>query len=861
MDPYSEESRFGAGPHGAADSSRLPVPRGRREPAVPASPPPGRAALPAPVARPPRPPLGAGEETAPRGAARHTEILAGHHLLTVGPATGSEVGPCPPGSRPVPEKRDAAERARAARAARPPVPAGNAGPDLPLLERDEVRDRLVRLLSRGHCVRLTGPSGVGRTSLLRAVAAACADVAPDGVVELSGHRRTPADLLYALFAAVFRAPGYRPDRQRLLELLRAVGAVVVVDDAEFGGAALEELAASAPECAFLVAANPGAPAAAPGSAFEEVALTGLGRETCLELLRHAVGRPLEEDETAWAADLWFESEGLPLRFVQAGALLRRRDARRAELAAQLAAADRNPFGVAADDDEDDRHTDGPPAPAPAHEVPLPSLAESAAPAARFAAELDDSARDALRFAVALGGECPAAAHLPALVGDTHGDAALADLVARGLAVPVASHYRLAAGVHAQLARPADRAGYACTAARHYTWWAAHPSVPAERVAAEAEPVLAAMAAAKEEGDPRVAADLARAAAPAFAAALHWGAWERALRTGQESARLAGDVALEAYFHHELGVLALCTGNPDRARAELEASVALRGALADRAGTAAGRRVLALLPDQRDPAEAPTTVLPRAAGTAPLPRITGGPRVAGAAGAVGRRLASAGGPRTLAPRGSRRNLAAAGAGVLIAAVLGTVVTLGSASETGHTPKSPMNVAPADNGDPQRAPERPDTPDTEGPARDTPAPRGGGPAVAPDPSTSSAVPPALGTTGRPGGGTAPDSPSASAPGRESTAPGGGQTEPSSPSAPPDEGSESGSASPDPSQSESSSPPPSGPSTPPESSEPPPQDPGTPPDASGSAAGPSQPEQPGQPAQPEQPAQPPAGGAGAA
>ncbi|MYV72310.1 hypothetical protein GT043_41675, partial [Streptomyces sp. SID2131] len=45
--------------------------------------------------------------------------------------------------------------------------------------------------------------------------------------------------------------------------------------------------------------------------------------------------------------------------------------------------------------------------------------------------------------------------------------------------------------------------------------------------------------------------LARAAAPAFAAGLHWGAWERALRAGQEAARLTGDVAEEAYFHHEL----------------------------------------------------------------------------------------------------------------------------------------------------------------------------------------------------------------------------------------------------------------------------------------------------------------------
>ncbi|NED28134.1 ATP-binding protein, partial [Streptomyces anulatus] len=91
--------------------------------------------------------------------------------------------------------------------------------------------------------------------------------------------------------------------------------------------------------------------------------------------------------------------------------------------------------------------------------------------------------------------------------------------------------------------------------------------------------------------------LARSASPAFAAGLGWGAWERALRIGQEAARIAGEVAEEAYFHHELGVLALCTGNPDRARTELETSIGMRGALADKSGAVAGRRALALVADR------------------------------------------------------------------------------------------------------------------------------------------------------------------------------------------------------------------------------------------------------------------------
>ncbi|GAA3218640.1 hypothetical protein GCM10020256_22740 [Streptomyces thermocoprophilus] len=67
------------------------------------------------------------------------------------------------------------------------------------------------------------------------------------------------------------------------------------------------------------------PAPSAESGVEEVVLGGLDRAGGIELIERSVGRVLTEDEANWAGDLWFESEGLPLRFVQAGALLRQRD--------------------------------------------------------------------------------------------------------------------------------------------------------------------------------------------------------------------------------------------------------------------------------------------------------------------------------------------------------------------------------------------------------------------------------------------------------------------------------------------------------------------------------------------------------
>ncbi|MFG2180409.1 ATP-binding protein [Streptomyces abikoensis] len=695
--------------------------------------------------RTPREPERADITPGGQGPVRVVQLVSGDYLLTVNPVDGSEIEPCPPGSLPArPERHGPEQRAELRRAAAPPPPARRAGPQLPLLHREEERERLGRLLSRGRSVRLTGPAGSGRSVLLDAVAEDCADLAPDGVVRLSGYRRTAGDLLHELFAAVHHAPLHRPDRAGLMAAVQGIGAVVVLDDLEFGGVALDELLDATPECAFLFSATPDVPAPSADSHVEEVFLGGLGRTGCLELLERAVDRPLTDEEADWAADLWFESEGLPLRFVQAGALLR--------LGATAGTAGSEAFDAfgerpAAEDgtagEGEEKST-----------VPLPTLAQAAAPATLLAAALGEAARETLRFAVALGGEVPHQAHLPALVGDTHADAAVGELLACGLITPVAAHYRLATGVADQLIAgygeewARQSAATAHTAAQHYAWWAGHPSVSPERIAVEADAILAALAAltGEEDSGHRAAAVLlARTAAPAFAAALRWGAWERCLRHGQEAARIAGEVGEEAYFHHELGVLALCTGNLDRARAGLEASIGLRGVLADKRGTVAGRRALALVADRSGLAlgarALPGSTPPRAVGAVPpLPpprtgvdgrtsageevpdarseqsaappaktkvtddttaiinRLPGGATAAAAApaaGAPGRRAAPAA-PRPagagkgswaqrLMSGGNRRNLLAAGAGALLAAVLGTVVTLGAASG-GDAPRS-------------------------------------------------------------------------------------------------------------------------------------------------------------------------------
>ncbi len=594
----------------------------------------------------------------------------------------------------------------------------------------------MRLLARGRSVRLTGPSGSGRTALLDAVAADCADLAPDGVVRLTGYHRTAADLLHELFDAVYSAPLYRPDRDELLALVREIGAVVVLDDLEFGGAALDELLDATPECAFLIGATPDVPAPvrrrAASRRSSSPASTAAGG---LELLERAVDRVLTEEEANWAGDLWFESEGLPLRFVQAGALLRQRD----ELRAGADAVDE--FGVFEDARRGRR--------ALRHRrrgttYRCPRLGEGAAPAPLLASRLSASARETLRFAVALGGEVPHQAHLPALVGDTHADAALGELLGCALVSPVGSRYRLAAGVLAQLeaagyAEGAARAGR-CTAAQHYAWWAGHPSVTPERVVrrggrrarrldALGGPVPRRRRRGGQESAAVLLARTRRARLRGRAALERLG--EGAAGPAPEAARLAGEVAEEAYFHHELGVLALCGGQLDRARAELEAvhrparrrspTSAARWRAAGRSpwsptapatprarsgpGSTAGEEV----PDARyEESASPPGGVPAVFGPRATRRSSRRPAVPVRLPdrpLRGRRLAptviasrSGGGgahrARRPAARGrARRNLVAVGAGALLAAVLGTVVTLGATSDPNDAPSDQVGVNPS------------------------------------------------------------------------------------------------------------------------------------------------------------------------
>ncbi|MYS85275.1 hypothetical protein [Embleya scabrispora] len=537
------------------------------------------------------------------------QLIAGELLLTFGGVDGTDVGPMPGGARqPRPSR----------------LPGSVPTSDLPPLGRGVEIAELTGLLQRGTSVRIGGPSSSGRSTLLRHLAALDPAGAPDGVVLLDGRRRGLDDLLQQLHDACFAGPAYRPTREQLVGMLADVAALVVVDDLELGQDDVVELLRMAPECAFLVAGPEVVdPIVRRDSPLHEITLGGLPQEASFDLLRRIAGRELDDEELAWASALWFQVGGHPGRFVQAGALLARRE------------RGRSGYGLL-----DDGAADG------SGELPSPGEPRQFVP--RLVPLVSASAQQVLRLASALDGELPDPVHLPALTGAVDAVGAADELVEAGLAACEFGRYRLTGGTaEAVAAIVRGPSSWAVAAIQHFTWWVSHPSVTPAEVAREADTILACLRESERLGKAGSARALARASAPAFGASARWDTWGEVLDLGLSSARDAGASAASdhAWFRHELAVLALCTGDAQGAREEAAAATRMRDVGSDKRGLAADRRVLAL---------------------------AGGDRAAVAASAEGGAGASRGGI------GRRGVLMTAGAAVVLVVTLAAVVAMGSDS---------------------------------------------------------------------------------------------------------------------------------------------------------------------------------------
>lgn len=388
-----------------------------------------------------------------------------------------------------------------------PLPRGKpAGQPLPpvgrLLGRNGELHQLHEWITAGERVQVYGERGTGKSAVLRSAAARWASTGAD-LVFLAAAGLAVEDVIHRLFRACYDVTGYRPDAGELERLMRSIEALIVIDDFEGSNDDLAVLLSAIPSGGLIFASTQRVMFGR-GRALR---LHGLDEQSAHALLARELGRELGEQELPAAKELCRATAGHPGALVQAAAAIR------------VA----GPGAVSLDA-------------GPAELADI--LAASLGSAARATLELL-SALDGAPLPVELG---------RALTGNHAIQDSLQQLKHARLVEVSAGDYRLSGQLAPMVAAAAGLTADASEYARGLVEWARTAS--AAQIAGAAPVLERVLAAAVDHGDQRIARDLALAAAPALALALHWESWGRVLTLGLRAARGLGSAADEAHFEHE-----------------------------------------------------------------------------------------------------------------------------------------------------------------------------------------------------------------------------------------------------------------------------------------------------------------------
>jgi len=471
------------------------------------------------------------------------QVAAGGYLLLLDSGLGARVSP-------------AAAAGQAGLKERP-GPASVRPPRFPnLIGRTRELKAVEEMLPLSPALEFYGPSGSGKTALLRHLAhQPFASGYRDGVIYLECVSPLD-DLLLSIFRQFFEVEAGKVVDQALLQsALSKKRALILLDDVSLTSAEVDKLLGFMPESAFLLASE--TPRLL--SAGRSLPLEGLPLADMLQLSAREMGRPLNEDERAALQTMHSALGGNPGQILQAAALAR--DSRRtlADIVGQL-----------------------PPGP----------LSETLG--AAILGSLSTFESQIVAAVACLDGAPAEEAHLSEFLNLPGAVTLVNNLIRRNILQAHSPRYTLTGGLEGVIAGSWDLDPWRERFIDYLTGWAENPQNDPARVVEAARAILNLGAWAAAAGRWERLLALVRAVEAAFVLQGRWGAWEKLLGWAQQAGQALNDSAARAWAMHQLGTLALCRGENEKARSWLVRALRLREAGGETNEAARSRQNLSYL---------------------------------------------------------------------------------------------------------------------------------------------------------------------------------------------------------------------------------------------------------------------------
>jgi hypothetical protein len=422
--------------------------------------------------------------------------------------------------------------------------------DRALLDREPEVETASAALTSAQPIQFMGADGVGKSTLLRALARRAETVSfPDGILYIDlPHSRLPLeDLLQFIFEQFYEFAGdivYKPTPAEIRRSLHELNALILIADLDLPRKDASALLSAAPGSAFALASQE---RVLWGDA-RVVMLEGLPSTYALALIEEELRRPLLPAEQPAAEKIGSVLAGHPLQIIQAVAPAREDGRLLTDIAERLATA-------AAGE----------------------TVSEDAV------AALPRSRRSILAALAIVLKSALLAQQLAKLTGTPDIQGVLDSLVERGILQTDGSRYRLSENIALYVRRQWDLTAWGGEVIEHFSTWEGEATGHPERIAAEAPTLLATLRWGAENERWTEVLKLVRRSESGLMLGRRWASWSEAVATALAAARAAGDGAAEAWALHQLGTHALCLADAAAAETALQEALRIRQSLGDEAG--------------------------------------------------------------------------------------------------------------------------------------------------------------------------------------------------------------------------------------------------------------------------------------